>query len=114
MNDKVTISWGEILAQRQQKKWSTVTVHNTHPVQTHLVPDKDGMQQTLHAGEKREFPMLDEDIAWFREQRRPGRIKYNDRGELFTCPLHPVVIEDIAPLPPANAAAAEEARQPIK
>ena len=33
---------------------------------------------------------------------------------MFTCPLHPVVIEDVPVLPPANAVVAEEARQPIK
>jgi hypothetical protein len=100
--------------ERAKKSASTVIVHNTHPVQTHIVFDKTGYSVELKAGQKREIAMLDEDIMTLREQRRPGRVKTNAEGEEFTCPQHPIVIEDVPALPAANAAAAEEARQPIK
>src|SRR5262245_34766574 len=89
-------------ADRLNKRWSNVTVHNTHGSQTHIVLDRFGQGQTFRPGDKREMAMLDEDIAYFREQRREGRQKYDDFGQVFTLPLHPVVIENVAPLPPAN------------
>jgi hypothetical protein len=101
-------------AERAKKSWSNVVVHNTHPSQTHIMIDKQGNGQTVLPGQKREIAMIDEDIAHFRELRRPGRTRTDDLGVISVLPLFPVVIEDIAPLPPANAAAAEEARQPIR
>lgn len=100
--------------ERAKKSWSNVIAHNTHAIQNHIIFDKDGYGQMIRAGEKREIAMLDEDIISLREQRRPGRVKTDAEGIEFTCPLHPVVIEDVPELPPANVAAAEEARQPIK
>jgi hypothetical protein len=100
--------------ERALKSWSTVIAHNTHNVQTHIIFDKEGYGVVIPAGQRREIAMLDEDIVSLREQRRPGRLRANAEGDMFTCPQHPVVIEDIPALPPANVAAAEEARQPIK
>lgn len=100
--------------ERAKKSWSNVILHNTHAIQTHILFDKDGYGQVVRAGERREIAMLDEDIASLREQRRPGRVKQNAEGEEFVCPQHPVVIEDVPALPPANAVIAEEARQAIK
>jgi hypothetical protein len=101
-------------AERAKKSWSNVVVRNTHPSQTHIMIDRDGNGQTVPPGERREIAMIDEDIAHFRELRRPGRTHTDTLGVVSVLPLFPVVIEDIAPLPPANAAVAEEARQPIK
>jgi hypothetical protein len=100
--------------ERARKSWSNVIAYNSHPVQSHIIFDKDGYGQMIRAGERREIAMLDEDIVSLREQRRPGRQKTDAEGIMFTCPQHPVVIEDVPALPAANAAAAEEARQQIK
>jgi hypothetical protein len=101
-------------AERLLKSWSNVVVHNTHQSQTHYMIDRDGRGQAVLPGHRREIAMIDEDIAHFRELRRPGRTHMDDLGVLTVLPLFPVVIEDVAPLPPANAAVAEEARQPIR
>ena len=101
-------------AARAQKPWSNVVVHNTHAVQTHIIFDKHGYGQSVAAGQRRQIAMLDEDIITLREQRRPGRTRADAEGIEFICPQHPVVIEDVPVLPPANAAIAEEARQFIK
>jgi hypothetical protein len=100
--------------ERAEKSWSNVILHNTHPEQAHVIFDKEGYGQVIPPGQRREIAMLDEDIVTLRERRRPGRLKSNAEGDMFTCPLHPVVIEDVPVLPPANAVVAEEARQPIK
>ncbi len=110
---------------------STVSIKNTSDVtlnirgkaepQKHVVLDRGMVGHEIEAGETlHNIQMLNSEIEYFRQQRRPGR---RDRlGRLL--PQHPIEILDVKSLPPnrpedeptkaaeATAAAADSARPP--
>jgi hypothetical protein len=85
------------------------TLHNTDPVQTHIVIDRFQRGHELHAGQRREIDMLVTDIKYFQRQRRPNRL--GSDGTILH--PHPIVVEDCRPTPedvaPENTDAAVEA-----
>ena len=80
---------------------SRVIVKNTSEVQNHIVIDKYNVGHELRPGEAREMEMLNDEIASFREQRRPDRFypASDPTKPGRQKPLHPIVIEGIGPIP---------------
>jgi hypothetical protein len=68
-----------------------VIVKNTG-VQNHIVIDRFNVGHELRPGEAREMEMLNDEVANFREQRRPDRFY---PGTTTLKPLHPIVIEGV-------------------
>ena len=71
---------------------SRVIVKNTSEVQNHIVIDRFNVGHELRPGEAREMEMLNDEIAYFQEQRRPDRFY---PGTTTPKPLHPIIIEGV-------------------
>jgi len=76
---------------------SRVTVTNTSPNQNHIVIDRFNVGHELRPGEKRELVMLNDEIANFQENRRPGRYypEIQAGDEPKPKPPHPILIEGV-------------------
>jgi hypothetical protein len=80
---------------------SRVIVKNTSEVQNHIVIDRFNVGHELRPGEAREMEMLNDEIAYFQEQRRPDRFypTIDPTEPARPKPLHPIVIEGVGPIP---------------
>jgi hypothetical protein len=80
---------------RLKAEHQLATLHNTDPVQTHIIIDRFQRGHELHAGQRHEMDMLVKDIKYFQRQRRPNRL--GPDGILMR--PHPIVVEGCRPVP---------------